>query len=450
MKLSELTTLRVGGEVQRVLEPHTRDELVATVLDVWADADDWLLLGGGSNVLAGDDEFEGTVVLVRTRGIDVVPVASPHHVSVAGTGRHIAEPDAAAAAEVATAPDASDAAHAADAVPTPAADTAPTPAADAVPTPAADPTTVRLRVEAGESWDALVAYTVENGLSGIEGLSGIPGSCGAAPIQNIGAYGQEVGDVLASIDFLDFDSGELVRIPAAELGLGYRTSVLKQGRQGLVVSIDLDLMVDVAGMSAPIAFPQLASALGVELGDRVRLDEVRSTVLALRASKGMVLDAADPDSVSAGSFFTNPIVSETFAAGLPADAPRWPIAQEAEPADVVRVIERDGQIDDPSFMGDLAAARASAASPLPGATRRDVRLVKLSAAWLIEHSGIHRGFALPGSGAAVSTKHTLALTNRGNATAADVTELARYIQMRVLSEYGVRMQAEPVLVGAQL
>jgi UDP-N-acetylmuramate dehydrogenase len=453
MKLSELTTLRVGGEVQRVLAPHTRDELVATVLDVWADSDDWLILGGGSNVLAGDDDFEGTVVLVRTRGIDVVPVASPHHVFVGGAGRHVAEP----------------AANAADPAATPLVSNAAGPA-----TGATGPTTVRLRVEAGESWDALVAYTVENGLSGIEGLSGIPGSCGAAPIQNIGAYGQEVGDVLASIEFLDFESGELVHIPAAELGLGYRTSVLKQGRQGLVVSIDLDLMVDVAGsasatrstatsdsatsggaaLSAPIAYPQLASALGVELGDRVPLDEVRRTVLALRASKGMVLDAADPDSVSAGSFFTNPIVSESFAAGLPADAPRWPIAQEDEPADVVRVIEREGQIDDPDFTGDLAAARTAAtqaaAARTPASSRRDVRLVKLSAAWLIEHAGIHRGFALPGSHAAVSSKHTLALTNRGGATAADITELARYIQMRVLSEYGVRIHAEPVLVGAQL
>jgi UDP-N-acetylmuramate dehydrogenase len=447
MKLSELTTLRVGGEVQRVLAPHTRDELVATVLDVWADSDDWLILGGGSNVLAGDDDFEGTVVLVRTRGIDVVPVAS------GGAGRHVAEPTA----------------NAADPAATPLVSNAAVPA-----TGATGPTTVRLRVEAGESWDALVAYTVENGLSGIEGLSGIPGSCGAAPIQNIGAYGQEVGDVLASIEFLDFESGELVHIPAAELGLGYRTSVLKQGRQGLVVSIDLDLMVDVAGsasatrstatsdsatsggaaLSAPIAYPQLASALGVELGDRVPLDEVRRTVLALRASKGMVLDAADPDSVSAGSFFTNPIVSESFAAGLPSDAPRWPIAQEAEPADVVRVIEREGQIDDPDFTGDLAAARTAAtqaaAARTPASSRRDVRLVKLSAAWLIEHAGIHRGFALPGSHAAVSSKHTLALTNRGGATAADITELARYIQMRVLSEYGVRIHAEPVLVGAQL
>lgn len=424
MLLSELTTLRVGGEAPRVFAPRTRDELVATVLDVWAQDEEWLLLGGGSNVLAGDDEFDGSVVLVRTQGIETVPAAAAHH-----------------------------AAHSAR-------------------------TTVRLRVEAGQSWDSLVAFAVDNGLAGIEGLSGIPGSCGAAPIQNIGAYGQEVGEVLAGIEFLDFETGELVHVPAAELGLGYRTSVLKQGRQGLVVSIDLDLTVDEAqsnagqvdatgarnpseSLSAPIAYPQLASALGVELGDRVPLGEVRRAVLALRASKGMVLDAADPDSVSAGSFFTNPIVSESFAAGLPADAPRWPIAQEAEPAAVVRVLERDGQIDEPGFASELAETLRNAASVREASAvastysssasgAPEVRLVKLSAAWLIEHAGIGRGFRLPGSRAAVSSKHTLALTNTGGASAADVTELARYIQTRVLSEFGVRMQAEPVLVGTQL
>lgn len=412
MRLSELTTLRVGGEAPRVLAPHTRDELVATVLDVWAQDEDWLLLGGGSNVLAGDEEFDGAVVLVRTEGIEVVPAAAAHH-----------------------------AAHSAR-------------------------TTVRLRVEAGQSWDSLVAFAVDNGLAGIEGLSGIPGSCGAAPIQNIGAYGQEVGEVLAAIEFLDYETGELTHVPAADLGLGYRTSVLKQGRQGLVVSIDLDLtadagQVDATGasassesLSAPIAYPQLASALGVELGDRVPLGEVRRAVLALRASKGMVLDAADPDSVSAGSFFTNPIVSESFAAGLPAAAPRWPIAQAAEPAAVVRVLERDGQIDEPGFASELAASVASTSSsslsPSPSSATPDVRLVKLSAAWLIEHAGIRRGFRLPGSRAAVSSKHTLALTNAGGASAADITELARYIQTRVLSEFGVRIQPEPVLVGTQL
>src|SRR5690606_31862385 len=154
----------------------------------------------------------------------------------------------------------------------------------------------RVRAEAGENWDALVAATVEAGLSGIEALSGIPGTVGAAPVQNIGAYAQELGERRVGIDILDYATGELVRRDASELGLGYRTSTLKRGRLGVVLAIELDL--DAGGWSGPVAYAQLASALGVELGDRVPLEDARRAVLALRGSKGMVLDAADPDSVS--------------------------------------------------------------------------------------------------------------------------------------------------------
>jgi len=367
MKLADLTTLRVGGEAATVVAPPTRDGLIAAVEGIWASGDELLLLGGGSNVLVGDDDFDGTVIRVVTRGID--------------------------------------------------------------PLPAGVPGTVRLRVQAGEPWDALVAYTVARGWAGIEALSGIPGSCGAAPIQNIGAYGQDLAASLVAIDFLDYLSGKLVRIAASDLLLGYRTSALKQGRDGLVVSIELDLQPDAASLSQPIAYPQLASALGVALGDRVPLAAVRQTVLALRAGKGMVLDPADPDSVSAGSFFTNPIVSENFARRLPADAPRWPVTPEPEPVVV-----------------PLGA-------PIPEIVREtpvDEAMVKLSAAWLIENAGIHRGFALPGSRAAVSGKHTLALTNRGGSTASELSQLARYIQTRVLAEFGVRLHPEPVFVGVAL
>jgi len=257
----------------------------------------------------------------------------------------------------------------------------------------------RLVVQAGEPWDAVVAYAVTAGLAGIEALSGIPGSTGAAPIQNIGAYGQEVGDHLVSVDFIDAETGERARLTAAELELGYRTSSLKQYRRGLVVAVELDLTP--GGLSDPIAYPQLAAALEVELGSRLPIAQVRAAVLRLRSSKGMLIDSADPDSASAGSFFTNPIVGATFARTLPVDVPRWPT---------------DGG-------------------------------VKLSAAWLIEHSGISRGFSLPGSRAAVSGKHTLAIVNTGGATAEQVAELARYLQTRVLTAYGVILQPEPVLVG---
>ncbi|HEV7949987.1 MAG TPA: UDP-N-acetylmuramate dehydrogenase [Glaciihabitans sp.] len=367
MRLAELTTLRVGGDAATVLAPETRDDLVATMLDVWASGDEWLVVGGGSNLLIGDDDFEGTVIRTVTRGIEQVPIADAGRESSA----------------------------------------------------------VRLRIQAGESWDELVAYTVEHRLAGIEALSGIPGTCGAAPIQNIGAYGQEIAASLVSIEFLDFLTGELERIPAAELGLDYRTSTLKQGREGVVISIDIDLEADASGLSSPVAYSQLAGALGVELSARVPLEQVRDSVLALRASKGMVLDANDPDSVSAGSFFTNPIVSENFARSLPAEAPRWLMAPE--PVDVVVPL---GQTP-----------------PVP--TRPENASVKLSAAWLIERSGIHRGFALPGSRAAVSSKHTLALINRGGANADEISELARYIQTRVMAEFGVRLHPEPVLVGVQ-
>jgi len=335
--LADLTTLRIGGPARTLVAPRTREELLATALELWATPEDWLVLGGGSNVVIGDEGFDGTVIRVETRGIERVP---------AGTGR------------------------------------------------------VRLRVEAGESWERLVAFSVEEGLAGLEALSGIPGSCGASPIQNIGAYGQELGDTLVAVEFLDYLTGSVERMPVAALGLGYRTSVFKQGLQGIVLAIEVEL--DDARLSRPVAYEQLASALGVSVGDRVPIDTVRETVLALRASKGMVLDDADHDTWSAGSFFTNPVVSESFARRLPPDAPRWTADDDA---------------------------------------------VKLSAAWLIERAGIRRGFALPGSRARISTKHSLAITNTGGATAVEVTELARFVGERVRNEFGVTLHPEPSYIS---
>jgi UDP-N-acetylmuramate dehydrogenase len=358
--LSEYTTLRVGGPARLLVEEA--DDLVGTMREVWASGEPWLVLGGGSNVVIGDEGFDGTVVLVKTQGIT----------DAVAEGR------------------------------------------------------VTVRVQAGESWDALVDTAVRNGWAGIEGLSGIPGSCGAAPIQNIGAYGQELAASLIGIEFLDFLSEDLVYLTAAELDLGYRTSVLKHGREGVVVSIDLSLALSPDGLSEPIAYDQLAQALKVPVGTRMPLADVRTAVLALRASKGMVLDPADPDSVSAGSFFTNPIVGENFARTLPEAAPRW--LMEEEPEDLIVPLGADPAVQPP---------------------RTDFR-VKLSAAWLIERTGIHRGFALPGSRAAVSSKHTLALINTGGATAYEIGELARFIHTRVFSEFGVRLQPEPVFVGHSL
>lgn len=366
-RLAEFTTLRVGGPADRIVEATTSDELAAAVLEAEASGEPWLVLGGGSNVLVADEGVEGVVVRVMTRGIERLPDAP-------GSARP-----------------------------------------------------VRLRVQAGEPWDALVAFTVENGWSGIEALSGIPGSTGAAPIQNIGAYGQEIAESIVSVDVLDVDNGERRTVPAPQLELGYRTSAIKQGWRAVVLSVDLALERPEGALGRPVAYAQLADALGVDIGQRAPLVGVRAAVLALRASKGMVLDEADPQSRSAGSFFTNPLVSASFALGLPPDAPRWP--QQPEP---------------PALAVPLGAEPAPPPAPVEGT-------VKLSAAWLIEHAGITRGFALPGSGASVSTKHTLALTNAsGRATAAELAELARYIQTRVMSEYGVVLHPEPVFAGIAL
>lgn len=371
VSLAEHTTLRIGGPAERMIAPDTERDLVLQSLDVWRSGDDWMVLGGGSNLLIGDEGVEGTVIRTATRGVRRIDGDRDDR--------------------------------------------------------------VRVRVQAGEPWDAFVALTIHNGWAGVEALSGIPGSTGASPIQNIGAYGQDVAETLVAVDFLDYDSGDRLRLPAAELGLGYRTSAIKRGRRGVVIAVEFDLVptTDRAATGGPIQYAQLASALGVEVGDRVPLAEVRRTVLQLRSDKGMVLDPADPDSVSAGSFFTNPIVTESFGRTLPADAPRWAVEPETPPLVV------------PLELGPEAVAAAAAIA----ASRRGPAHVKLSAAWLIERAGIRRGFALPGSRAGISTKHTLAIVNRGGATAAEVVQLAEYVQTRVMSEFGVALHPEPVYVG---
>ena len=394
LRLADLTTMRVGGAARRVVVARTDEEVVSTALEAWRQDEPLLVLGGGSNVVVGDDGFDGTVLVVATQGIERLPAPAP-----APSGPPSRPEDRLLSLERSL-------------------------------RPAQHREAVRVRVQAGESWDDLCAFAVEQGLSGIEALSGVPGSCGAAPIQNIGAYGQELAATLSAVEFLDRETGTVRRLPASELRLGYRTSVFKQGLTGVVLAIELVLHRDLGdgpALSSPIAYAQLADALGVPLGARVPIAALRSTVLALRSSKGMVLDDHDPESVSVGSFFTNPIVSERFARTLPHDAPRWPTAG-----------------DEPDVVVPLGAA-------LPDRPQRDGEpRVKLSAAWLIEHSGIRRGFRLPGSDAHLSRKHTLAIVNGGSASAAQVLELARYIQHRVEGEFGVALQPEPTMVGTSI
>ncbi len=345
VRLADLTTLRVGGPARRVVRARTTDALIDAVSGCDAAGEPVLVLGGGSNLLVGDGGFEGTVVLVATRGIDVESADS---------------------------------------------------CGGAV-----------LRVAAGEPWDDLVARAVSSGWAGVEGLSGIPGSTGATPVQNVGAYGQEVAETITSVRTWDRLEGRIRTFANVDCEFDYRHSRFKEerfahGPRFVVLEVSFQLLV--ADVSAPVRYAELARTLGVEPGERAPLAAVRDAVLGLRRSKGMVLDAQDPDTWSAGSFFTNPLLTPAEAARLPEDAPRWPTA--------------DGR-------------------------------VKTSAAWLIERAGFRRGHGLPGP-ASLSTKHTLALTNRGTATAAELVALAREVHDGVCAAFGIGLVPEPVLVNCAL
>ncbi len=341
-RLADHTTLRVGGAASRLVVARTPEELVETVAIADANGEPVLLVGGGSNLVVSDAGVGGVLVRIATRGI----VA-----------------------------DVSDCAGA------------------------------MVTVAAGEPWDAVVAHTVEQGWVGLEALSGIPGLTGATPIQNVGAYGADVAQVIASVRTWDRQARAYRTYAAADCGFGYRWSRFKaEPDRHLVVSVTFQLRI--GDLSAPVRYADVAAELGVTLGDKVDCARLRDAVLAVRRRKGMVLDATDHDTWSAGSFFMNPVLDASAAAELPAEAPRYPQA--------------DGT-------------------------------VKSSAAWLIEQAGFDKGFHLPDRPqAALSTKHTLAVTNRGTATTADIAALARAVRDGVEHAYGVRLQPEPALVGWQL
>ena len=340
--LAPLTTLRLGGPARRLVDATDADAVVDAVRAADAGGEPLLLLGGGSNLVVSDAGWPGTAVRVASAGRELAPRP--------GGG-------------------------------------------------------VLLTVEAGEDWDGVVAATVADGLGGLECLSGIPGRVGATPVQNVGAYGVEIAELLVDVDLYDRAADTVRRhVPAAELGLGYRTSVLKGRADAIVLRVRLALPGHAD--SAPIRYPELARALGVEVGARVPAAAARDAVLALRRGKGMVLDAADHDTWSAGSFFTNAVLPEAAAsAGALAGAPRWPAG--------------------------------------PGR-------VKVPAAWLIEHAGFGRGHPGPGGRVALSGKHVLALTNRGDGTTADLLALAREVRDGVRARFGIELTPEPVLVGCRL
>lgn len=318
--LSELTTIRVGGVPKEIHTAFSRDELIEIAKNIWQRTENFLVLGGGSNIVVADEVSDLAVIMVRNLGIEHL-----------GQGL--------------------------------------------------------VRVQAGENWSDFVTHACKMGWAGIESLAGIPGTVGAAPIQNIGAYQQELSLTFKALEFLDFETGELQVLQREDCNFGYRDSIFKQGKKGIITWVEFQFFVDL---------PAASSAL---------LESRAQEVLALRASKGMVLNESDYDTWSCGSFFTNPVVTESFARTLPLDAPQWP------------TIENDGAT------------------------------VKLSAAWLIERSGLHKGFSLPHSRAAISSKHALAITNRGGASADQVSELARYIQLQVANRFGLTLSPEPSFIG---
>jgi UDP-N-acetylmuramate dehydrogenase len=341
--LAPYTTLRLGGPADHFFTADSDSTLIAAIRDVEGHGDPLLILGGGSNVVIADDGFRGTVVRIAMTGVTI----RDGLVSVA----------------------------------------------------------------AGVPWDDVVAQTVDEGLSGIECLSGIPGLAGATPIQNVGAYGQDVSETVVMVDAYDRATKTMTLLDNADCAFTYRHSVFKdavfEGAARYVVTRVHYQLTDAGGLSAPVRYKDVAAALGLAVGERAPLKAVREAVLEQRRRRGMVLDPADHDTWSAGSFFTNPVLApEDFAAleerctALNVPPPRFP--------------EPDGRI-------------------------------KTSAAWLIEQAGFTRGY---GSGlVTLSTKHTLALTNRGGATTADLLRLAVEVRDGVAARFGVTLVPEPVLLG---
>lgn len=259
-----------------------------------------------------------------------------------------------------------------------------------------------LTIGAGENWDEFVAITIERGFAGLESLSGIPGTIGASPIQNIGAYGHEVAEYITRVRTYDRISKGLKTFTNSQCEFSYRNSHFK-AHPGRYVVLDVQFQLRIGDLTTPIMYAELAAKLGIMVGDKASVVATRAAVLELRGKKGMLLSKTDHDSWSAGSFFTNPIVNKDIADALPADAPRW--------------LTDDGK-------------------------------VKTSAAWLIEHSGIHKGDEI--GGARVSTKHVLALTNSGSATASDIAALAKRARDHVQEKFGITLVAEVNLIGLEI
>jgi UDP-N-acetylmuramate dehydrogenase len=347
--LAPLTTLRLGGNAARVAVVEHEADVPEALAEAARLGVEAFVLGGGSNLVVADEGFEGLVVRMALRGEDVVVRSGVARVTLA----------------------------------------------------------------AGEPWDAFVARAVASGFAGVECLGGIPGLVGATPIQNVGAYGQEVKDTVCSVRAYDREARALVDLTPAACEFGYRASRLKSTGRYIVTAVTFALPVK--DESAPVRYPELARALGIPEGATAPLSRVRETVIALRRTKGMVLDDADPESVSAGSFFMNPVVGDAGLARLLEAAVRLRVVTTA--ADVPRYAAGTGEW-------------------------------KVPAAWLIERAGFARGFAA--GHVHVSARHTLALVNDGQGTTRELLALARQITTRVHERFGVVLAPEPVLLGCAL
>lgn len=334
--LANFTTLGVGGPAAEIIKVKTEEELIAAIKAGDASKTPLLILGGGSNVLISDSGFAGTVIKVETTG-------NSFEIDACSGGT--------------------------------------------------------LTVSAGTDWDEFVAFTIEKGLANLESLSGIPGTVGGAPIQNIGAYGHEVSEVIARVRTFDRKAQAVKTFTASQCEFGYRSSIFKTEANRYVI-LDVTFQLRIGEASLPIGYVELAKELGVEIGARVAITEVRDAVLKLRSAKGMLIGEGIK---SAGSFFMNPVLEKGIAEKLPSDAPRWPMS--------------DGQ-------------------------------VKTSAAWLMEHAGVSKGDQL--AGAQISPKHVLALSNAGDATAKDLIALAKSAQEKVRAKFGITLQTEVQLVGLSL
>ena len=329
--LAELTTLRVGGTPRSITFARSEQEIIDVVTHADQQNRPLLILGSGSNVVVSDD-FSGDVLIIATKGID--------NDSSACAGAWVS-------------------------------------------------------VQAGELLDDFVAHAVRSGWVGIESLSGVPGTVGATPIQNVGAYGQQVSQTIAQVRAFNRQSQTVETFFTADCEFSYRHSKFKQHPDRWVI-LSVVFQLPLGDLGAPIAYRELAQELGIELGQRATLESIRTAVLKLRAGKGMVLSDTDPDTWSVGSFFINPVV-----ANVPDGAPTWESAT--------------------------------------GGT-------KVSAAWLIENAGFAKGFGL-NDRVTISTKHALAITNRGNGTATDVLELAQHIQQGVFEKFGIHLDLEPQVIA---